>query len=99
MDDAGQVHKLMIPNSIYDPQGYNLLSPQQWEKYCGNKGAGSTTTVDNVTLFWGNNKNTEKIRLNRNSNVEDLHLVPSYHDYQTFLKEAGDAEGEVNGTN
>ena len=60
VDDAGRVHKFMIPNSIYDPRGHKILDPQHWAKHCGGKGAGRTPTADNVTLFWGNNKYTIK---------------------------------------
>ena len=78
MDDIG-THEFLIPNSIHDPSGHNLLSPQHWAKHTGEGkdtvGSGCTTTQQEVTLFWGNGKYRKTIPLTRGSNMADLHTA------------------------
>ena len=35
MDNVRRTHEFLIPNSIHDPSGHNLLSPQHWAKHTG----------------------------------------------------------------
>ena len=93
-----RTHEFLIPNSIHNPSGQNLLSPQHWAKHTGDGRdtavSGSTTTEQDVTLFWGNRKYRKTIPLTQGSNVADLHTAPSYEKYKDFLVQAGCVEGE-----
>ena len=95
MDDIGRIHEFPIPNSVYNPQGHDLLSPQHWARHMGDStrnGTGCKTTSDTVTLFWKANRYKRTLNLTKGTNVADLHTAPSYNDYRRFLKDANNAE-------
>ena len=98
MGNVGRTHYFLIPNSIHDPSGHNLLSPQHWAKHTGDgrdkAESRSTITEREVILFWGNRRFQQMIPLTRGSNVADLHTEPSYDKYKLFLVQEGCVEGE-----
>ena len=82
-DDEGKVHKHIIPNSYYVPNGKaQLLSPQHWAK--SKQGRHQATTGEHTNayqckLHWGHNgKYTLTIPLTQNNNVATFSLAPGY---------------------
>jgi hypothetical protein len=82
MDNAGRVHKFLIPKSFH-VKGGNVrpLSPQHWAQTQKDtkliQGTGSETDARQVTLFWNQRKNKLTIPLAKSDNVA------------TFLSAAG----------
>ena len=94
-DELGIVHKFIIPNSYYIPEGgCKLLSPQHWAKTQANgKGyakVGETTTSRNCTLFWQSEAKQCKlvIPLDPSTNVATFHLAPGFKQFSAFCAEA-----------
>jgi len=95
-DNEGQLHRLRIPNSYYIPHGNcRLLSPQHWAKtQIGNgksqlhrNGCGSTTTYNNIRLFWGRNKYALDVPLGKNDNVATFYLASGFKSFNLFCQE------------
>jgi len=92
-DDDGMVHKFVIPNSFYVPQGkVRLLSPQHWAQTQRDKpsgGTGSSTTDSAVTLHWQQKRYSLTVPLGKNDNVATFHLAPGYKHFKVFCTQAG----------
>ena len=89
LDDESKLHRFVIPNSIYDPNGrHRLLSPQHWAKEYqiqhGTK-AMSITYADKVVLSWNDDKHQTTINLGKQDNVATLPCVANKSKYQRFL--------------
>ena len=109
LDDEGEQHKFVIPNSYYIPAGNcKLLSPQHWAKAIGGKvGQGKVlsdvdteeiTSANSCTLFWGKGRKYQlTIPLGRRDNVATFYLAPGYASFDTFCKECKieDAHGSL----
>ena len=97
MDNNGMIHKFIIPNSFYVPEGgvRLLLSPQHWARSTTGKnpkrvgGVRSETLGDRVTLFWGNRKYKLTVPLCRKTNVATFRLAPSNAHFDVFCRNAG----------
>ena len=94
-DDDGVVHKHLIPNSYYVPDGrVKLLSPQHWAKTIKSatgKEAWETTNHKECVLHWpgSENKSYKKtVPLSEVNNVATFHLAPNFKRFQTFCAEA-----------
>ena len=94
-DDLGVVHKFLIPNSYYIPEGgCKLLSPQHWAKTQSNgkdfAKVGESTNSRNCTLYWQAHGKKCKlvIPLDPTSNVATFHLAPGYNEFSAFCAEA-----------
>ena len=95
-DDAGMVHKHLVPNSYYVPDGrVKLLSPQHWAKAIksatGNK-AWETTNHKCCVLNWpgsDGNMHVKTIPLSESNNVATFTLAPNFKRFQAFCAEAG----------
>ena len=92
-NNQGRVHKHMIPNSYYVPDGgVQLLSPQHWAK--SQKGklqstTGETTNASKCILQWGKNKKyTLDVPLDKHSNVATFELAPGYKSYDVYCQQA-----------
>ena len=94
-DDLGLIHKFIIPNSYYIPEGgCRLLSPQHWAKTQSNgkdyTKVGETTTSRECTLYWQSKGEKCKlvIPLDPSTNVATFHLAPGYKEFNAFCAEA-----------
>ena len=102
-DDEGKVHKHIIPNSYYVPNGKApLLSPKHWAKSKQRKDRADTgehTNAYQCKLYWGDNgKYTLTIPLTQNTNIATFSLAPGYRNFNIYCKEAAivDADDEKN---
>ena len=93
-DDEGKVHKFIIPNSYYVPQGgVRLLSPQHWCRYVDkvnpdNKLAPVCETYGNrVSMRWGKQQFTKTVPLDPRTNVATMYLAPDYTKFHAFIAE------------
>ena len=92
-DDEGKVHKHVIPNSYYVPDGrVRLLSPQHWAKEQKGKlkrDTGETTNAYQSKLQWGDNgKYTLTVPMSYDTNVATFTLAPGYKNFDLYCKEA-----------
>ena len=92
-DDKGCIHKHLIPNSYFVPDGKaRLLSPQHWAKTQRGKlrqSTGEFTNSKECKLQWGTNgEYTLTVPLTTDSNVATFYLAPGYKDYDAYCQEA-----------
>jgi hypothetical protein len=95
-DNAGQVHTIVLPNSLYVKDATaRLLSPQHWAQVVkDNKpnpnGTWCATYDDRVVLHWDQQKYQRTIKLDVDgTNVASIRTAPGYNAYQAFCTEAG----------
>ena len=92
-DDDGKIHKFIIPNSYYVPNGnVRLLSPQHWSKTQKDnkpiKGTGADTVDDRVILYWKQKQHRKTVLLGEKDNVATFHLAPGFNEFDVFCTEA-----------
>jgi hypothetical protein len=102
-DDEGKVHRFLVPNSYYVPQGgVRLLSPQHWAQTRPTRAkrinAGEFTGADSCTLRWGSKRqHTKVVPLDKKgANLATMWLAPGYSDFTAFCTEIGIQEGVSN---
>ena len=98
-DDAGKIHKHIIPNSYYVPHGKaRLLSPQHWAKQQRGKlkkTTGEFTNAFKSKLQWGTDgKYTLSVPLSTDTNIATFNLAPGYKGYDLYCKEAAITQTE-----
>ncbi|KAL7562425.1 hypothetical protein ACA910_020567 [Epithemia clementina (nom. ined.)] len=94
-DDQGVIHRMIIPNGFYVPEGkVRLLSPQHWAQ--GRKGAehyggaGEVTYGTHTELFWNNWECRKTIPLDLGgNNVATFPLAAGYENFHAYCTEAG----------
>ena len=91
MDDMGEVHEFLIPNSYYVPSGgVRLLSPQHLAQVLKDKsGTGEDTNGERCELYWRKRKHKLTIQLGNEDNVATFQLAPGYKNFEAFCAEAG----------
>ena len=93
LDDTGQKHTFLIPNSYYVPHGKcRLLSPQHWAQEMikqGKSEPSKSTGAYNCVLTWRDGKHRKTILVDRRNNTFTFSLAPGYSRYHAFCAEAG----------
>ena len=92
-DDNGLVHKHLIPNSYYVPEGkVRLLSPQHWAKSqrrALKSSTGESTNAFECVLQWGQDgKYKLTVPLSIDTNVATFTLAPGYKNFEAYCHEA-----------
>src|SRR5210317_790954 len=101
-DDDGILHRFLIPNSYYIPQGGSrLLSPQHFAKTqlkkSGvrdiqdlpqqiKKGIGSNVGYDRTTIYWNNGRNALTVMHGSRDNVATFYLAPGYKRFGLYCQ-------------
>src|SRR6056300_397126 len=102
-NDNGILHRFLIPNSYYIPQGgCRLLSPQHFAKTqlkkSGvrdiqdlpqqiKKGIGSNVSYDRTTIYWNNGRNALTVMHGPRDNVATFYLAPGYKQFGLYFQE------------
>jgi hypothetical protein len=95
VDDQGQRHELLIPNTILVPKGsipFRLLSPQHFgqENFkrgidTHDKGTLNMTSGVNNWLSWGDLKYTVTTQLTQGSNIALINTALGYSQFSAFV--------------
>jgi hypothetical protein len=102
-DDEGQVHDIVLPESIYLKGGTSrLLSPQHWAQIAKDNhpkphGTWCATYHDHVVLHWKQQQYKRTIQLDKHgTNVATIRTAPGYTAYQSFCTKAELQEDDTN---
>lgn len=89
-DDDGISHTFYIPNSLYVPQAPDrILSPQHFAQgqrdfYPDKHGTWCGTYHDEITLWWKQKRYKRTIKLDRATNVGNIHSAPGFSKFLSF---------------
>ena len=99
-DDTGKVHSIRINGTYYMANVPNrILSPQHFAQAANDhqpqpEGTGSITNSKNITLFWGQQKYTKTILLDKSLNIGLTWMAPGSKAFTAYLatmpKDRGD---------
>lgn len=87
LDDFGEKHTLILPNTYYVPHSpHRLLSPQHWaqvakDDFPRKDGTWSATYRDSIVMYWNQGKNKRTVPLHPESNVGMFHTAPSIQSF------------------
>ena len=97
LDDTGQSHSIVLPESYYVPNSnIRLLSPQHWAQTANDNtphpnGTWCATYASNVVLQWGQRRYTKTIPIDRHgANIATLHSAPGFKRFSAFCSEIGE---------
>ena len=90
-DNAGKVHLININDTYYMVDVPNrILLPQHFSQAANNhhpkpEGMGSITSSKNITLFWGQQRYTKTIPLDKNLNISLTWTAPACETFTAYL--------------
>lgn len=93
-NDDGKPHRFKMPDSCFAPQGgVILLNPQHWVKSLvgknkPNRGTGSETLSNEVTLFWNRRNHKLSVPLGVHNNIAMFQMVLRCDVFSAFCTKA-----------
>ena len=98
-DDLGKIHKFVIPNSYYIPEGgVRLLSPQHWAQTQKDIkpiiGTKEVTDHESTTLYWNQLQYKKTVKISKHNNVSTFQLAPSFREFEAYEAKAGFKDDE-----
>ena len=93
-DDNGKIHKFVIPNSYYIPEGrVRLLSPQHWAQtqkdFKPISGTKEITDHQTTVLYWKQMKFQKTVPLSSTNNVATFYMAPRFREFEAYKVKAG----------